>query len=133
MSRFRLTSPRLKLVENDVERACIDLLRLKGYYVVRLQSGLLKTPDGRWIRVGEPGLPDYVCVKSDFFLEVKRPKGKLSDAQIEKIFELEACGFRVATIDSVERLAEWLDAHEKKAGHAAGPETKPPVREDPYD
>ena len=51
MKRFRLTAPRVKLAENDVERAAIDLLRLKGYYVVRLQSGLLKTPDGRWIRV----------------------------------------------------------------------------------
>lgn len=133
MSRFRLTAPRVKLVENDVERACIDVLRLKGYYVVRLQSGLLKTPDGRWIRVGEPGLPDYCAIKRDFFLEVKAPGRKLSPAQVNKIFELEACNFRVATVDSVERLAEWLDAHEKKAGHAAGPETEPPVREDPYD
>src|SRR5215813_10342973 len=55
MKRFRLTSPRVKLVENDVERACVDLLRLRGYYVVRLQSGLFRTPDGRWIRIGEPG------------------------------------------------------------------------------
>jgi hypothetical protein len=114
VSRFRLTPPRVKLVENDVERACLDLLRLHGYYVVRLQSALLKTPDGRWIRVGEPGLPDYVCVKSDFFLEVKAPGRKLSPAQINKIFELEACGFRVATIDSVERLEAWLHEHEKR-------------------
>lgn len=119
MKRFRLTAPRVKLAENDVERAAIDLLRLKGYYVVRLQSGLLKTPDGRWIRVGEPGLPDYVCVKTDFFLEVKRPGGKLNAAQVNKIFELEACGFRVAAIDSVEHLAAWLSDYEKKAGHPA--------------
>ena len=116
MSRFRLTSSRITLTENDVERQCIDLLRLKGYYVVRLQSGLLKTPDGRWIRVGEPGLPDYVCVKRDFFLEVKRPWGKLSGAQVNKIFELEACGYAVAAIDSVERLATWLADYEEKAG-----------------
>lgn len=111
---FRLKHEKIQLSENDVERACVDLLRLHGYYVVRLQSGLFKTPDGRWIRVGETGLPDYVCVRSDFFLEVKRPKGKLSDAQREKIFELEACGFHVATIDSVERLEAWLSEHERK-------------------
>ena len=123
MSRFRLTPPRVKLVENDVERACLDLLRLHGYYVVRLQSGRFKTSDGRWVTVGEPGLPDYVCVKSDFFLEVKRPGGKLSPAQINKIFELSSCGFRVATIDSVERLEAWLDEHEheKRAGVITGP------------
>lgn len=121
MSRFRLTSPRVKLAENDVERACIDLLRLHGYYVVRLQSGLLKTPDGRWIRVGEPGLPDYCVIKRDFFLEVKRPGGKLNPAQVNKIFELEACGFQVAAIDSVERLEAWLGEYEKRAGVITGP------------
>src|SRR5262245_44856852 len=100
MKRFRLTSPRVKLVENDVEKACVDLLRLRGYYVVRLQSGLLKTPDGRWIRVGERGLPDYACLKHDFFLEVKAP-GKLpTGAQIEKAIELEKCyRIAVATVD----------------------------------
>lgn len=122
MSRFRLTAPRIKLSENDVEKACIDLLRAKGYYVVRLQSGLLKTPDGRWIRVGEPGLPDYACLKRDFFLEVKAPGKEASPAQIRKAFELVA-GYRinVATIDSLESLTEWLRNHEKRAGAVTGP------------
>ena len=123
MSRgFRLTSPKVKLVENDVERACIDLLRARGYYVVRLQSGLFKTPDGRWIRVGEPGLPDYACLKHDFFMECKRPNAKPSPAQIEKVFQLEAAyKIKVATVDRVEHLARWLDEYEKeKAGKATG-------------
>ena len=117
MSRFRLTSPKVKLAENDVERACVDLLRLRGYYVVRLQSGLFRTPDGRWIRIGEPGLPDYACLKNDFFLEVKRPGAKLSEVQVNKIFELEAAHkIAVATVDSVERLIAWLDRQKEKAG-----------------
>lgn len=124
MKPFRLTSPKIKLVENDVEKACLDLLRLRGYYPVRLQSGLFKTPDGRWCRVGEPGLPDYVIVKRDWFLEVKRPGGKPNPAQIQKVFELEKIHrIPVATIDSVEHLVEWLDALEKKragSGHASG-------------
>jgi hypothetical protein len=121
VKRFRLTAPKIKLVEDDVERACIDLLRLRGYYVVRLQSGLFKTPDGRWIRIGEPGLPDYACIKRDFFLETKRPGAKLSPAQEKKIFELEKVyGIAVATVDGVERLPRWLDNHEKKAGMAPG-------------
>ena len=40
--KFRLKHPRLS--ENDVERACLDLLRLRGYWVIRQQSGLFKTP-----------------------------------------------------------------------------------------
>src|SRR5262252_1625358 len=115
MKRFRLTSPKIALTENDVERACVDLLRARGYYVVRLQSGLFRTPDGRWVRVGEPGLPDYACIKDDFFLEVKRPGGKPSAAQIKKVFELEAAHrIQVATVDRVEHLVRWLDEREKE-------------------
>ena len=122
MKQFRLTSPKIKLVENDVERACIDLLRVRGYYVVRLQSGLFKTPDGRWIRIGEPGLPDYAVLKHDFFMECKRPNAKPSPAQIQKVFELEAAyRIKVATVDCVEHLERWLDEYEKeKAGKATG-------------
>jgi hypothetical protein len=121
VKRFRLTAPKIKLVEDDVERACIDLLRLRGYYVVRLQSGFFRTPDGRGVRVGEPGLPDYACMKRDFFLETKRPGAKLSPAQEKKVFELEkGYGIAVATVDRVEHLARWLDDHEKKAGTAPG-------------
>jgi hypothetical protein len=46
--KFRLQHPRLS--ENDVERACLDLLRLRGYWPIRLHAGRFKTPDGeRWI------------------------------------------------------------------------------------
>jgi hypothetical protein len=121
VKQFRLTAPKVKLVENDVEKACLDLLRLRGYYPVRLQSGLLKTPDGRWVRVGEPGLPDYIIVKHDFFLEVKAPGGKLSPAQVEKIFEIEKVRrISVATVDSVERLVEWLQKNRAGSGPASG-------------
>ena len=74
MSRFRLTPPRVKLVENDVERACVDLLRLKGYYVVRLRERPAqdsRRPLDPRRRTGPAGLR---CVKSTF-PEVKRPGG----------------------------------------------------------
>lgn len=116
MKGFRLTSPKVKLVENDVEKQCLDYLRLHRRYPVRLHSGLLRTPDGRWIRVGERGLPDYAVMKRDFFLEVKAP-GKLpTGAQIEKAIELEkGYGIAVATVDSVEDLARWLEEWERNA------------------
>ena len=43
MARFRLTGDKLKLSENDVERACLDLLRYRRFYPVRLNSGKFKT------------------------------------------------------------------------------------------
>ena len=115
-SRFRLTGYKPKLSENDVEKACVQVLALRGWKVLRLPVGLFKTLDGRHQSIGEPGIPDYVALHSrfpGFFLEVKRPGGKLSKVQEIKIEQLQQ-GYRVAVavVDSVEALAEWLKRHE---------------------
>lgn len=121
MKRFRLVPPpKPKLVERDVAKACKQLLAYRGYYPVRLQSGLLKSLDGqRVVPVGEIGLPDFVFVHERypaFFLETKRPNGQLSDAQKKKHWEMTvAYRLAIATIDRVEALTPWLDAHEAKA------------------
>ena len=116
--RFRLNSPEFKLSENDVENAVLDFVRIKGYYPIRLQSGLFRTPDksARFVRIGVKGLPDYICVHSDpkhplpvFFMEVKGSDGRLDPDQISKIAELEVYGFRTAVVSSVEELAAFLD------------------------
>lgn len=114
MPRFRLTSPEFKLVESDVKKGCEDLLKYRGFYPLKVQSALVRTPDGkRWMRVGEVGFPDYVIPK--FCMETKRPGGKLSDQQLMKIMELErSWGIPVAVVESVESLREWLDKHKDK-------------------
>lgn len=119
VKRFKLTAgPKLR--ENDIEAACLDLLRLRGYYVTRQQSGLFKTPDGRWVRIGTPGVPDYTAlhrVYPGFLMECKRPGGGgLSPEQVRKIFEIQA-GYRLAVvvIDDVEELHRWVIEHEGKA------------------
>jgi hypothetical protein len=105
---FRLTAP--KLTENDIESACVDLLKWQQYRPLRLQSGRFKTFDNRWISIGEPGLPDYVVPA--FFVEVKRPHGKLSPEQAFKIQQFEEDGIPTAVVHSVEALAEWLAERE---------------------
>jgi hypothetical protein len=118
MRHFRLKPPLApKLSENDVERTCLDLLAYRGWYVVRLQSGLFKTVDGRFVRVGAPGLPDYVCLHAErpaFFLETKRQKGALSLVQEQKQFEINVC-FKIPTItiDKVEDLIDYLDKRDE--------------------
>jgi hypothetical protein len=116
MRRFRLKSPP-RLTENDVERACLDLLRLRGYWVIRQQSGLFKTPDGRWIRLGETGLPDYAAIHSrfpGFLLEVKRPGTGPSPEQETKINQLRmGYSLAIGVVDSVEALLQWLNQHEE--------------------
>jgi hypothetical protein len=105
---FRLTAP--KLTENDVESACVDLLKWQHYRPLRLQSGRFKTFDDRWVTIGEPGLPDYVVPA--FFVEVKRPRGKLSVEQAMKIRQFDDDGIPTAVVQSVEALAEWLAKRE---------------------
>lgn len=117
---FRLTPPKIQLSENDVERACLDLLRYHGYYPLRLQSGLALHADKavlealrragikpRFIQLGVPGIPDYAIARA--FVEVKRPGGKLSDVQQEMIAHLRAhWNLETAVVESVEELIAWL-------------------------
>jgi hypothetical protein len=119
MRHFRLTpSKPPRLSENDVEKACIDVLRYRGYYVVRLHAGRFKSADGlRWIKGVDKGTPDYATVHQrhpGFLLEVKRPGEKPSPEQEQKHLELRV-GFHLAigVVDSVEALLAWLDQHEQ--------------------
>lgn len=117
--RFRLTGQKIQLSENDVERAVIDLLRYRGYYVVRLQVGTFQTKNNNWLRVGEPGLPDYCAIHAvhpGFFIEVKRPGKHPSEVQVQKHAELRLFyRVAVAVIDDVKALIVWLADHEGKA------------------
>jgi hypothetical protein len=114
--KFRLKSPRLlQLSENDVRRACLDVLRMHRWWPIRQHVGLFKTVDKRWIRIGENGDPDYVVVKApSFFVELKRPGGILSDDQIARIQDLKQFyGLETVVVESVEELVEWLDRYER--------------------
>jgi hypothetical protein len=114
---FRLKRPP-SLRENDVERSCLDLLRLKGYWITRQHVGKFKTVDGRWIHLGEKGLPDWIAIHErhpGFMLEVKREEGgQLSPDQVLKIRQL-TMGYRlrVAVVASAKALSEWLKGHER--------------------
>lgn len=109
---FRLRPPKIRLTENHVERQCLDLLRLRGFNPIRLNSGKFKTKDNRWITIGEVGIPDYVIPA--FFMEVKRPGGELSPEQTQKIWELEKIwGLQTIVTDNVAGLIEWLDQRVK--------------------
>ena len=119
MSRFRLTPDgRIQLSENDVRAACLDLLRARNWWPIRQHVGRVRTPDGGWISIGEAGDPDYAAIRQpSFFIEFKRPNGKLSKVQRKRIEVLKRCyGLDTMVIASVEDLAEWLDAHEKGRG-----------------
>lgn len=118
MKGFRLTPKGgLQLSENDVRKACLDVLRVRHWWPIRQHVGLFSTvgKNPRKISIGETGDPDYIIVKPpSFFLETKRPGGKLSPEQVARIALLKQFyGLDTVVVESVEELLEWLDRHER--------------------
>ena len=113
---FKLRAPRLKVSENDVEKACRDVLNLRGYRLHRLHCGKARFPDGTWVQLEEQGMPDWLCVHPAhpaFYLETKAPGGALSPAQrwMHKI--LSAWRLPVVVVDDAMQLVAWLREHEE--------------------
>ena len=117
---FALTPFKPRLSENDVEKACLDLLRLRGYWPARLHAGTFKSLDGkRFIKGVEKGVPDYcLCHRlyPGFLLEVKRPGEAPRPEQALRIMEIRM-GYHlaIAVVDDVIALDQWLNQHEKIA------------------
>lgn len=94
--------------ETDISRAIKSALVKLGCMVVRVQSGRYKA--GGYVQGAEPGTPDLCVLTTDartVWLEVKRPKGALSDEQRRWHAEAQRKGHRVAVVRSV---AEALEA-----------------------
>ena len=115
---YRLTSPRFKVSENDVEAVILPALARRGWRADRLHVGKYRTMDLKRIVTMHPqGTPDYVCSHSrypSFYLETKRPKAELQQAQEFKKREIEQ-GWHIPVLkaDSLRELAEFLYRHEK--------------------
>lgn len=72
------------MTEHDLQNLIRLELTKMGFCVFRANVGKGKTLDGRYFDTGLPkGFPDLFAVKDDkiCFLEIKLPKGKLSDNQ----------------------------------------------------
>lgn len=111
---------KLKLTEAQVTQACIQWLRLKGYTCIRLQSGLVNLPGDRKMRVGTPGLPDWVVVngRNCFFLELKATGKQPNTNQDLWMFLAGERGILCLWADSLEMLqAKMKEMH----GDAAAP------------
>jgi Holliday junction resolvase len=88
----------MKLTETEIRRQIQDYLRLKGYFVYYNLQGL-----GCY-----PGLSDLVAIKKGivYHIEIKTPRGKQSDKQIEFQRQIEAAGGRYVLARCVEDVME---------------------------
>ena len=90
--------------ENEIQSAIREYLRMRGWYVIRIQQGM----------GAHRGLSDLIAVKDGrvVFAEIKTPRGRLSEYQERFREEIAAHGGEYAVLRSVEdamRLEEGCE------------------------
>jgi len=106
--------------ENDVEAQIVLFLIEKNWIVRRQHSGLFRLPDGKPIRIGEPGMCDWSAMRSSqsqdvwmdnkveyLEVEVKRPGGRLRPEQREYIAKRIFQKIAATSSDSLKSFEDW--------------------------
>lgn len=92
--------------EHDVQNEIRLALSKQGYCVFRINSGKVKTDDGRWFDVGVPkGFSDLLAIRNGkaYFIEVKNEVGRPTDEQLNFIKQMQTrYGCRAGIARSVE-------------------------------
>ena len=92
-----------KRPEADFTNVVIKYYMALGYFVLRINSGMVKTEHGFPFfaytvanTAGHSGLPDLLIVKDDYyeFIEIKTDTGRLSDSQKRMQTTMDALGVR---------------------------------------
>lgn len=99
-------------LERDIQLAICDYLALRRYFFWRANTIPAPAKDGGFRampKYGMTGVPDIIVVKDGRFigLEVKRPGGKVSEAQAEFARACMRAGGRyevVRSVDDVQRV-----------------------------
>lgn len=92
-----------KLLEKDIQKACVDWMRGRGYWARKFSSQ------------SQRSVPDYLFRKMSFdcAVEFKAPRKTSTEAQLEEQAAMRAAGWLVFTdIDNVERFKELIQNYE---------------------
>ena len=103
----------VKLSERDVTAAVKGWLEAKGWYAIRLQSGLVRgNTQGTFMRLGENGLADWVFLKKwagfplGLLVEMKATGKKPGPHQVAFEAKMRRMGLTVIWADSLEMFIE---------------------------
>lgn len=112
---------KLRLTEADVTRQCIDFLRAERWMCIRQHVGVFiplaeqEKSDPNVIAIGEKGDPDWLILKNVatplcrlFYLELKRPGGRVRAWQRLKHEALRVDGYRVCVAHGLDELRGWM-------------------------
>lgn len=106
--------------EHQIQTSIINYLKMKGYYVQRMNSGKYSVGEGRFkrfIQGADAGTPDIMSFKHSayddgisnlIFWEVKRPGKKATPIQTAKMQELEEHGALCFVVHSVDEVVKIL-------------------------
>jgi hypothetical protein len=94
------------MTEGQIQKQAIELLKLSGYLVFRLNSGKARHN----IRLCPPGTPDLLVVKDGMVLwvEMKKPGGVLREAQEKMISDLRLHRQTVLIVDSIQDIIKII-------------------------
>lgn len=104
-------------LEKEVLKQCRQYLELRGFFVMRLNSGAVAaTYKGkrRYVRFNDmPGCADLLCVRDGkaVFVECKRPGGKVSLDQHAFKDAVQRHGGVWILADGIDSLQRDLEAH----------------------
>lgn len=99
------------MTETDIMNSIRIELSGRGYTVFRANVGKFKMGDGRWFDTGLPkGFTDLFAVKDGraYFIEVKKPGGKVREEQINFIKKMRENGCIAGIAYSVEEAVELV-------------------------
>ena len=108
---------KVKIKESEIQKAILELLRYRGVFCWRQNVGSFKV-DNRFVSMGYKGISDIIGVLNGRFLaiEVKRPDGVLSEAQVEFLRKVRRAGGIAMVAQSLEDVVRLLeDANAKSA------------------
>lgn len=106
------TSKPPKLSERQITGQVIGVLQTQGWLAIRLNSGLLQTPDGRRIRIGEKGGPDWIVLRGREYvlLELKATGKHLTPEQQAWHADAKRRGLRVTWTNELAGLRERMES-----------------------
>ena len=91
----------IESTEGKIQKQITKYLELCGYEVIRHNAGNARY-NVKGSKAGMPDLQVLIGKGMSVFIEVKTPKGKLSDIQKKKHNELESKGYRVIVARKLE-------------------------------
>lgn len=99
--------------EGDIQRGIMIALSAQGHAVFRANVGAFFTKDGRHVTTGLPkGFSDLFGFRKDdaraYFMEVKRPGGRVSPEQVAFLAAMQARGAIAGIVRSVADAEELI-------------------------